>query len=63
MQALERLKERRPDWAELLQHRYFGGYTLKETSRIMDVPERTLRRNWQRARVVLYDDVLEQLNS
>jgi RNA polymerase sigma factor (TIGR02999 family) len=59
--ALARLRERHPDWAEVVEHRYFSGYTLEETACVMEVGERTVRRWWEQARLLLYDEVLRIL--
>lgn len=59
--ALEVMALRNPRWAELVQHRYFAGLTLEEAAEVMEVPERSLRRWWQRARLLLADEVLRFL--
>lgn len=59
--ALEVMALRNPRWAELVQHRYFAGLTLEEAAEVMGVPERSLRRWWQRARLLLADEVLRFL--
>lgn len=56
--ALEVMAARHPRWAALVQHRYFAGLTLDEIAQVMNVPERTLRRWWQCARVLLADEIL-----
>lgn len=66
IEALERMATR-PDqakWVELLQHHYFSNFTWAEAGRAMDPPmsESTVMRIWQRARLVLYDEVLRILN-
>jgi len=47
-QALSRLAEQHPDWAELLELRYFGGLTVEETAEQMglsrSVADRTAKR-------------------
>ena len=63
---LEALAERRqvqPQWVEAIEHRYYGGLTLEETARMMDVDERTVRRWWDRARLVLAQARLTRMNA
>jgi hypothetical protein len=64
--ALGRLRERHPDWAELLEHRYFSGYSWEEAARAMGVSEKTARRRmqevWEQARLLLHHEILKILN-
>jgi DNA-directed RNA polymerase specialized sigma24 family protein len=60
--ALERLRARHPELAELVEHRYFAGYTIDQTARVMGKGERTVRRWWDQARALLHDEVLRILN-
>jgi RNA polymerase sigma factor (TIGR02999 family) len=55
--ALERLSLRDPVAAELVELRYFGGFTLAEISEILDIPARTLSRRWRFARAWLYKEL------
>lgn len=52
-EALERLAQLDPQLAELVELRFFGGCTELETARLLGVSERTLRRQWQKARAAL----------
>lgn len=61
--ALERLRVERPEWAALVEHRYFAGYTIGETARVLGRSEKTVRRWWEQARVLLHDEVLRLLNT
>jgi RNA polymerase sigma factor (TIGR02999 family) len=61
-EAVERLRERHPDWAELAEHRYYSGYTAEEAARVMKIPERSARRYWEQARLLLHDEILRILN-
>jgi RNA polymerase sigma factor (TIGR02999 family) len=60
--ALERLRQYKVEWAELVEHRYFAGYLIEETAQVMGVAEVTVRRWWACARVYLHDEVLRILN-
>ena len=33
--------------------RYFGGYSEQEIAQTLDVTERTVRRDWEKARLIL----------
>ena len=63
VEALAKLRQRQPQWVEAIEHRYYGGLTLEETARMMDVDERTIRRWWDRARLVLAQQIMEQMNA
>ncbi len=45
-EALSRLQAIRPQAAELVQLRYFGGQTVEEAAAIVGISERTARRLW-----------------
>jgi DNA-directed RNA polymerase specialized sigma24 family protein len=62
LEALAELKQQQPQWAEAIEHRYYGGLTLEETARMMAVDERTIRRWWERARLVLAQQIIERMN-
>lgn len=51
--ALESLAALQPRLARVVECRYFAGYTEKETAEILGVTERTVRRDWVKARAWL----------
>jgi RNA polymerase sigma factor (TIGR02999 family) len=53
-EALLELEKIDPELAELVDMRYFGGYTESEIAELQDVTERTIRRRWDKARAWLY---------
>jgi DNA-directed RNA polymerase specialized sigma24 family protein len=63
LEALAALRQTHPQWVTALEHRYYGGLTLEETARMMEVDERTIRRWWDRARLVLAQGILARLNA
>ena len=63
LDALAELRQTQPQWVEAIEHRYYGGLTLGETARMMDVDERTIRRWWDRARLVLSQRIIELMNT
>lgn len=52
--ALTDLSELDAELAELVEMRYFGGYTEREVAELWDVNERTVRRRWDKARAWLF---------
>ncbi len=53
-EALGRLAESRPELAELVTLRYFGGLTMDEAASTMGISARTAARNWSFARAWLF---------
>jgi DNA-directed RNA polymerase specialized sigma24 family protein len=53
--ALLALEADAPRLARLVALRYFGGYSEHEIARALQVSDRTLRRDWERARALLQD--------
>src|SRR5215510_7037725 len=49
---LEALSERP---AKIVELRFFGGLSVEETASAMDISERTVKREWQKARAFLFD--------
>ena len=49
-QALERLEEIDGELARLVELRFFGGLTISETARVMEVSTPTIERGWRTAR-------------
>ena len=49
---LESLSERP---ARVVELRFFGGLSVEETAAVMNVSERTVKREWQKARAFLFD--------
>ncbi len=53
--ALDRLAQRNPRLSRTVECRFFAGLTEEETARVLDVNERTVRRDWVKAKAILYD--------
>lgn len=53
--ALDRLAQRNPRLGRTVECRFFAGLTEAETARALDVNERTVRRDWVKAKAILYD--------
>jgi RNA polymerase sigma factor (TIGR02999 family) len=52
-EALEDLGKADPRLAQVAQMRYFGGYSEQEIAETLDITERTVRRDWEKARLLL----------
>lgn len=51
--ALDRLAKLEPRLAQVVECRFFGGLTEPETAKALGVTERTVQRDWVKARVLL----------
>jgi RNA polymerase sigma factor (TIGR02999 family) len=52
-EALEVLGQADSRLAQVAQMRYFGGYSEQEIAETLEVTERTVRRDWEKARIML----------
>jgi RNA polymerase sigma factor (TIGR02999 family) len=55
--ALTALAERDPRLGQIVECRFFGGMTVAETAEALDVSQRTVERDWTRAKAYLYRDL------
>lgn len=55
--ALTRMASEQPQLAELVELRFFAGLEVAEIAAIQSLSERTVVRNWRRAKVMLYGDL------
>jgi RNA polymerase sigma factor (TIGR02999 family) len=62
-EALDWLTQHEPQWAAALEHRFYGGLTLEDTARVMGVSSKTIQRWWQRAQLVLAQEILRRLQA
>lgn len=53
--ALERLEHLDPGLGRLVELRYFGGLTIEETAQVLGSSPATVKRQWQTARVWLFE--------
>jgi RNA polymerase sigma factor (TIGR02999 family) len=53
-EAVDELAAESPRAARVVECRYFAGYSEPETARVLDISERTVRREWTMARAWLY---------
>jgi RNA polymerase sigma factor (TIGR02999 family) len=52
--ALERLAEEEPELAELVEWRFFGGFSIEEIAAARGISTRTVKRDWRAARAFLF---------
>ena len=52
-EALEALEKAQPRLAQVALMRYFGGYSEQEIAETLSVTERTVQRDWEKARLLL----------
>jgi RNA polymerase sigma factor (TIGR02999 family) len=52
-EALEVLAQSQPRLAKVVEMRYFGGYTDVEVAEALGLNEKTIRRDWDKARLLL----------
>jgi RNA polymerase sigma factor (TIGR02999 family) len=53
-ETLERLAERDPRLAQLIEYRFFGGLSYEEIADVTGMSVPTVKRDWRRARSWLY---------
>ncbi len=56
-QALQRLEKLDARLAQVVQYRYFAGLSEEEVARILGVTDRTVRRDWRKARAFLHNEL------
>lgn len=52
-EALQDLEQADPRLARVAEMRYFGGYSEKEIAEALEITERTVQRDWEKARLIL----------
>ena len=53
-EALSRLSELDERLGRVVELRYFGGLSVEETADVLEVDPRTVKRDWRKARAILY---------
>lgn len=56
-EALARLAVREPRLARVVECRYFAGYTEAETAAALEITDRTVQRDWAKAKALLYEEL------
>ncbi len=60
-EALERLEKKDPEIARIVVLKFFGGLTNEEIAEMLDVNERTVRRQWTFAKAWLLENIQDEL--
>lgn len=56
-EALDELAQVDPSLAEVVDLKFFCGFTLENIAEIKGISERTVRRHWEKARLYLYETI------
>ena len=56
-EALEQLKVEEPEKARIVTLKFFGGLTNEQVAEVMNLNERTVRRQWNFAKAWLFDRI------
>ena len=56
-EALERLEVIDAQRSRVVELRFFGGLTVADTARVLDISKRSVNRSWQHARLWLYREI------
>jgi len=56
-EALDRLTAMSPRQAQIVEMRYFAGFTVEETAEAMDLSPKTVKRDWATARAWLHAEL------
>lgn len=56
-EALDALAAVEPELAQVVDLKFFCGFTLAEIARMLGVSERTAQRHWEKARLMLHDAI------
>lgn len=56
-EALQRLEQLDARLAKVVQYRYFGGLTETEIAQLLGLTDRTVRRDWRKARAFLHAEI------
>jgi RNA polymerase sigma factor (TIGR02999 family) len=58
-EAIDRLAGHHPRMAEIVELRFFGGFSVAETAKVLGTSVRTVEREWTRARAYLLESLKE----
>jgi DNA-directed RNA polymerase specialized sigma24 family protein len=56
-EAMQRLASETPRLADVVECRFFGGYSEQDTARALGVSLRTVQRDWLKARAWLFREL------
>ena len=56
-QALAKLQSENPRQAQIVELRYFAGFSVEEVAKIMEISPRSVKRDWREAKEWLFDEI------
>ena len=59
-ESLQRLEAADPELARIVEWRFFGGLSVEEVAALLDVSDRTVKRQWRAARAFLFQEMQSQ---
>ena len=62
-EALDKLAEVDPELAEVVDMKFFCGFSFAEIAAMQNLSERTIQRKWQKARLYLYQELRTELSA
>ncbi|MDP8980617.1 MAG: sigma-70 family RNA polymerase sigma factor [Acidobacteriota bacterium] len=62
-EALEGLVKIDPRQSRIVELRYYGGLSIKEVAAVLDISDRTVKREWQMAKAWLYAEIRGQCDA
>jgi RNA polymerase sigma factor (TIGR02999 family) len=57
-EALRKLENLDPRMGKLVELRFFGGLSVEECAEVLETSPRTVKRDWQKARAFLYQEII-----
>lgn len=60
--ALDQLAKVEPELAEIVDLKFFCGFSFAEIAAMQKISERTVQRKWEKARIYLYQDIRMDLS-
>ncbi len=60
--ALKRLEKQNSRQGQIVEYRFFGGMTIKETAEALGVSPKTVKRGWNMAKLWLYREMQKELS-
>jgi RNA polymerase sigma factor (TIGR02999 family) len=58
--ALDELAATEPELAQVVDLKFFCGFSLREIAAMRGVSERTVQRDWEKARIFLHDSIADE---
>jgi DNA-directed RNA polymerase specialized sigma24 family protein len=58
--ALDELAATEPGLAQVVDLKFFCGFSLREVATMRGVSERTVQRDWEKARIFLHDSITDE---